>query len=244
MNNPERGAILVTGAGRRIGRAIALEMARAGHPIAVHYNHSENDAAKTVDLIEAEEGSALAVCAALDDPAAPGRLIDQCVADFGSLTGLVNNASMFERDTIDTLTPQSWAVHLDINLRAPVLLSQAFARALEPGGDGVIVNIIDQRVWNLTPDYVSYTVSKAGLWTVTQTLAQALAPHIRVNAVGPGPTLANANQSDAEFERESRATPLGRPVAPEEIARAVRFLFEASAMTGQMLALDSGQHLG
>ena len=160
------------------------------------------------------------------------------------LTVLVNNASLFENDTVNDATRESWDKHLDVNLRAPFVLSQMFAEQLPEDQDGNIINLLDQRVWNLTPFFMSYTVSKAGLWTLTQTLAMALAPQIRVNAVGPGPTIRNERQSEEDFARQWGETPLERRVMPQDIADAVRFIINAPSMTGQMIAMDGGQHLG
>jgi NAD(P)-dependent dehydrogenase (short-subunit alcohol dehydrogenase family) len=160
------------------------------------------------------------------------------------VTCLVNNASVFETDTATTVTRESWDAHMETNLRAPFVLMQAFAAALPDGAQGNVVNIIDERVWNLTPYFVSYTVSKVGLWALTQTMALALAPRIRVNAIGPGPTLPSPRQSAAQFERQWAAMPLRRGTTPAEICAALRFILAAPAMTGQMIALDGGRHLG
>jgi NAD(P)-dependent dehydrogenase (short-subunit alcohol dehydrogenase family) len=162
----------------------------------------------------------------------------------GPLSCLINNASEFDVDTVETLTPEGWDAHLDVNLRAPVFLAQALAHNLPAGMPANVINIIDQRVWRLTPDFFSYTISKAGLWTATRTLAQALAPRVRVNAIGPGPVLKSVHQTDGEFAAEARATPLGRGPSPEEIAAAVRFILASPSLTGQMICLDGGQHLG
>jgi NAD(P)-dependent dehydrogenase (short-subunit alcohol dehydrogenase family) len=161
----------------------------------------------------------------------------------GAVTLLVNNASKFDDDRIATLSSSVLDATLAVNLQAPVLLTQAFASALPAARPGLIVNIIDQRVWRLTPRFFSYTISKAALWTATQTLAQALAPRIRVNAIAPGPTLANIYQAPADFAAEAKALPLGRPVDPEEIGQALRYLIDAPSVTGQMIAVDGGQHL-
>lgn len=236
-------AALVTGGGVRIGRALALELARSGAAVAVHYNTSQAPANEVVAEIVRAGGRAVAVPADLADLRDTETLVDRAAAAIGSLDCLVNNASRFERDEWNTLTPESWAAHLDINLRAPMLLAQAFAKQLRPGVEGNIVNLLDQRVWRLTPHFTSYTVSKAGLWTLTQTLAQALAPRIRVNGIGPGPVLPSPRQSQAQFDASCRATPLGRGAAPEEIAAALTFILNARAMTGQMIALDGGQHV-
>ncbi|MEZ5849914.1 MAG: SDR family oxidoreductase [Hyphomicrobiaceae bacterium] len=166
-----------------------------------------------------------------------------CAARLGPLTCLVNNAAVFLDDRMGTIDAAQWDRQHAINLRAPVLLAQAFAAQLPEGADGLVVNMIDQRVWKPTPQFFSYGVAKAGLWAATRTMAQALAPRIRVNAIGPGPVLRSVHQSEADFAQEQAATPLGRGTSGEEIARAVRFLIDAPAMTGQMIALDGGQHL-
>lgn len=235
---------LVTGAARRIGRAIAESLAADGWTVAVHYHGSPAAADETVTAITARGGKAITCEADLADPAAVDRLIPGVIARIGPLGCLVNNASIFERDDILSATLASWDSHIAINLRAPFFLSQAFARQLPADAHGAIVNLIDERVWHLTPHFASYTVSKAGLWTLTQTLALALAPRIRVNAVGPGPTLPSPRQSQAQFEAQCRTVPLGRGTTPGEICDAVRFILAAPAMTGQMIVLDGGQHLG
>ena len=162
---------------------------------------------------------------------------------FGSVNALINNASTFEKDDLETATRDTWDLHMQVNLRAPFILTQAFANALPAGWEGAVVNIVDQRVWNLPPDFTTYTLSKAGLWALTQTSALALSPRIRVNAVAPGPALPSARQTERDFQRQYEATPLKRPANPRQIADAVRYLLDAPAVTGQMIAVDSGQHL-
>lgn len=235
---------LVTGAGQRIGRAIALDLARNGWAVAVHYRTSAEAAAAVVAEIDAAGGRAIALAAdlAVEDDVA--TLVPRAVAALGPLGCLVNNASVFEHDTAATATRASWDQHMEPNLRAPLVLSQAFAAALPADSGGVIVNLLDERVWSLTPYFLSYTVSKAGLWTLTRTLALALAPRIRVNGIGPGPALPSVRQSAAEFARQCAMMPLGRGTTPEEICVALRFILAAPSMTGQMIALDGGQHLG
>ncbi len=169
---------------------------------------------------------------------------DGWAAALGPLGCLVNNASSFENDTVATATRASWDEHIEVNLRAPLVLMQGFAAQLPEAASGAIINMLDQRVWSLTPYFVSYTVSKAALWTLTQSMALALAPRIRVNGIGPGPTLPSPRQSEEQFARQCAAVPLRRGTSPEEIAAAVRFILAAPAMTGQMIALDGGQHLG
>jgi len=238
------GTVLITGAARRIGRAIALELARAGWAVAVHYHRSAEDAESLAREIAASGGRATALAAALTDESAVQALVPRAAAALGPVTCLVNNASAFEPDTIATVTRASWDTHMETNLRAPLVLTQAFARALPSGAAGNVINILDQRVWNPTPYFLSYTVGKAGLWMLTKTLALALAPAIRVNAIGPGPTLPSERQSAEHFARQQRNTPLRRGPQPEEIGRAARFILDSPSLTGQMIALDGGQHLG
>jgi NAD(P)-dependent dehydrogenase (short-subunit alcohol dehydrogenase family) len=235
---------LVSGAAKRIGRAIALGLAKSGWAVAIHYNGSKKEAESLVAEIEADGGRACALKADLAREDETSHLIPQAVEKLGPLTLLVNNASVFKEDTPQTTTRQSWDIHMEVNLRAAFVLSQAFYSQLPEEFSGNIINIIDQRVWNLTPHFTSYTLSKAGLWTLTQTLAMALAPRVRVNAIGPGPTLPSARQSEDDFARQSLSTPLQKKVSPEEIADAVRFILDASSLSGQMMALDAGQHLG
>jgi len=237
-------AALVTGAARRIGRAIALDLARGGWAVAVHHRTSREEARAVVARIEAAGGRAVALEADLARETEKEALIRRATDALGPVGVLVNNASLFEHDTVETATRESWDRHMEPNVRAPLVLAQAFARALPPEAGGAIVNLLDQRVWNPTPYFLSYTVSKSALWTLTRTLAIALAPRIRVNGIGPGPTLPSTRQSEAQFARQCAATPLGRGSTPEEICAVVRFILEARSMTGQMIALDGGQHLG
>jgi NAD(P)-dependent dehydrogenase (short-subunit alcohol dehydrogenase family) len=237
-------AALVTGAAWRIGRAIALGLARDGWSVAVHYNGSAEAAREVVAEIEAGGGRAVAVHADLTREAAAAELIPEASEALGPLGCLINNASVFEPDDVETADRVSWDRHLEPNLRAPLVLTQAFARALPEAAGGAVINLLDQRVWNPTPYFLSYTLSKSGLWTLTRTLALALAPRIRVNGIGPGPALPSTRQSAEQFERQCATMPLGRGTSPEEIWAAVRFILAAKAMTGQMIALDGGQHLG
>ena len=169
--------------------------------------------------------------------------LPECSDELGPVTLLVNNASLFEPDGIESLAPELWERHFAVNLRAPAFLTRDFARQLPEGEEGAVVNIVDQRVWKLNPQFFSYTLSKAALLTATRTIAQALAPRIRVNAVGPGPTLTSSRQSAEDFSRQGEALPLRRHPTPEDIADAVVFLARARSVTGQMLAVDGGQHL-
>ena len=240
---PSKSA-LVTGAARRIGRAIALDLARHGWAVAVHHHRSADEAREVVAAIEAGGGRAALLRADLTREEEVQALVPKAAEALGPLSCLVNNASAFELDLADNATRASWDLHLETNLRAPFVLTQAFARQLPADLPGNVVNLLDQRVWNLTPYFVSYTVSKTGLWTLTRTLALALAPRIRVNAIGPGPALRSARQSVADFQRQCEMTPLKRGTTPEEICDAVRFILGAPALTGQMIVLDGGQHLG
>lgn len=235
---------LITGAARRIGRALALDLADAGWRVAVHYNASRDDADAVVAEIAAKGGRAVAVQADLADEAAVAGLIPAAAAALGPVTLLVNNASLFERDMPDTVTRASWDAHMEVNLRAPFVLTQSFVAHLPAETEGNVVNIVDQRVLNLRGDFTSYTLSKYGLWGLTQMLARSLAPRIRVNAIGPGPVLPSPRQTAEQFAEQWRATPLERPVDPQDICRALRFLLDAPVLTGQIIALDSGQHLG
>lgn len=239
----DRRIALITGGARRIGRVIALDLARAGWTIAVHYRWSQDAAEQLLFEIRSAGGSAIALRADLARPDDVTSLVPRCVDAIGAPVCLINNASEFQVDSVATTTMEQWDTHLDINLKAPVFLAQALFRALPVGETGNVINIIDQRVWRLTPDFFSYTISKAGLWTATRTLAQGLAPRVRVNAVGPGPVLKSIHQSDVDFADEVQSTLLKRGPTPEEIAAAVRFILDAPAMTGQMIALDGGQHL-
>ncbi|HZZ87102.1 MAG TPA: SDR family oxidoreductase [Caulobacteraceae bacterium] len=234
----ERGWALVTGAARRVGRELALTAARCGYDVVVHYRSLEGDAAETIRLIEALGRRALGVSADLGEDHA--RLVG---AAPGPLTLLVNCASLFEDDRIDTLSADTWDAAASANLRAPILLAQAFAAALPADRRGLIVNIIDQRVLRPTPQFFSYAVSKAALWAATPMMAQGLAPRIRVNAIAPGPTLPSIHQSQADFDAEAEAVILGHGATPAEIGQALAYLIDAPSVTGQMIAVDGGQHL-
>lgn len=235
----DRGFALVTGAARRIGRELALSCARLGYDVALHAREAA-DLGDTASGVERLGRRSVVVTGDLTRPEACAELVARTPRP---LTLLVNCASVFEEDEIGSVTAEAWDRAMALNARAPVLLAQAFAKALTTDREGQVVNVIDQRVWRLNPRFFSYTASKAALWAVTQTLAQALAPRIRVNAIGPGPTLPSIHQSAATFAAEAEATPLARPVDPEEIGRALAYLIDARAVTGQMIAVDSGQHL-
>jgi NAD(P)-dependent dehydrogenase (short-subunit alcohol dehydrogenase family) len=244
MTGTAKGVALVTGAARRVGKAIALALAAAGWDVVVHFRTADDDAESVVREIEALGRRAAAVGADLSVEAETTSLMACAGAALGPITCLVNNASTFESDTVATATRASWDTHMEVNLRAPFVLAQAFQAQLPDGAEGAIINIIDQRVWNLTPDFTTYTLSKAGLWGLTQILARAMAPRVRVNGIGPGPTLQSVHQSADDFAEEWTAMPLARQVQLEDICRAVVFILESPAVTGQMIAVDAGQHMG
>lgn len=234
---------LVTGAGKRVGRSIALKLAGAGWDIAVHYGHSAKEAEDVATLAREAGVQATTLKCDLADEADVATLIDRAAAQLGPIGLLVNNASIFEPDRLASVSRVSWDKHMEVNLRAPVVLMQTFAAALPQDADGVIVNILDQRVRNPTEDFLSYTLTKNALWGLTRSLALDLAPRIRVNGVGPGPILPSIHQSSDLFEKQAASTPLQHGADPEEIADGVLYLAAAKSVTGQMIAVDGGQHL-
>ncbi|MBI1392002.1 MAG: SDR family oxidoreductase [Alphaproteobacteria bacterium] len=237
-------AALVTGAGTRLGEAMARALGAAGFNVAVHYRSSEAAAARVASEIATSLVTAKPVQADLSDEASTAGLIAKAVGAVGPLSLLVNSASAFEADEIETMTKDSWDLHLNTNLRAPVKLTQDFAAQAVAGRDNLVVNMIDQRVLKLTPQFLSYTASKAALLAVTKTLAQALGPSgIRVNAIGPGPTMRNKRQSEDDWRRQNEATILGHGAKPADIVDALMFFVGAPSVTGQMIAVDGGQHL-
>jgi len=233
----------VTGGAVRLGRATCLALADAGFNVAIHCHRSQTEADELVAEIERGGGSASVLQADLAIEAETVGLVERARHAHGPIGLLINNASTFERDEWDDATRASWDRHIEPNLRAPFVLMQEMARALPEGAEGVVINMLDQRVWSLTPHFISYTVSKAGLWALTRQMALALAPRIRVNAIGPGPALPSPRQSEVQFARQCRSTPLRRGTSPDEVARAVLAILALPAMTGQMIALDGGQHL-
>ncbi len=244
---------LVTGAAKRLGRAMALDLAASGYDVALHYNGSAEAAEATAVEARAHGVEAAALKADLLAEAEVGTLVARAQEALGGPLGvLVNNASIFEDDRVGAMDRPNWDRAIESNLRAPVRLTGDFAQqapepqtdaAGEPVAQAVVVNMIDQRVWKPTPFFASYTVAKAGLWMFTRTSAQALAPKVRVNAIGPGPTLRAERQSEAHFARQRAACPLRRGADPEDIVAALRFILSCKALTGQMLAIDGGQHL-
>ena len=246
-------AALVTGAGKRLGRAMALYLAERGHDVAVHYASSTVDAEAVADEIRAMGRRAVTVQADLLDEAQVCGLVARAAEGLARpLRVLINNASIFEYDTVQTATKRSWDRAMGSNLRAPFLLTQEFAvqcpqAVLDDGGEpraqGLIVNMIDQRVWKPTPEFMSYSLAKMALWALTRTAAQGLAPHVRVNGIGPGPTVQGVRQSDTHFARQRAATILGRGAHPSDVTAALGFFLDSPSVTGQMIAVDGGQHL-
>lgn len=244
---------LVTGAGKRLGRAMALDLARQGYDVAVHYHSSAAEAEAVADEIRALGRSAVTLRADLLDEGAVTPLIPAAADALGGpMTVLVNSASIFDHDTLDSATRTGWDRHFESNLRAPFVLTQALAAQVpeptrdengEPVAQGLVVNMIDQRVRKLTPEFMTYTLAKMGLWAFTQTAAQALAPRVRVNGIGPGPTLQAARQSDAHFADQRAATVLKRGANTSDITGALAYFLNAPAVTGQLLCVDGGQHL-
>jgi len=249
----DRPRALVTGAARRLGRAMALDLAGSGWDVAIHYKGSSDEAEATADEARALGASVVVLEADLLSEDQSGELVGRAVTSLGGpLSLLVNNASLFEADLVSTGTRRSWDRAIESNLRAPVRLTQDFAAqapkartdsAGEPVAQASVINMIDQRVWKPTPFFMSYSLAKSALYTFTKTAAQALAPHVRVNAIGPGPTLMADRQSPEHFARQRRACLLGRGADPEDIVAAMRFILACKALTGQMLAIDGGQHL-
>ena len=242
MKQPLKTA-LVTGGARRIGKAIVDDLAAHGFAVAIHANTSLDEAEAMADTIRRQGGTAVALAADLSETAATERLIAEATEGIGPLGLLVNNASLFKPDSLDALDPDLWDRHFDVHVRAPSILVRDFARQLPATNSGLVVNIVDQRVWNPTPRYYSYTLSKAALWMATRTMAQALAPSIRVNAIGPGPSLPNERQDPRDFQQQVEGLILKTGPRLDEFGRTVRYLFESPSITGQMIALDGGQHL-
>ncbi|MGI4849639.1 MAG: SDR family oxidoreductase [Janthinobacterium lividum] len=243
MTMNERKVALITGAGRRIGQEIALEMARRGWDVAVHYQHSFAGAQATVNEIKAQGGRACLLACNLADEVATGKLLARVADLLGPVSCVVNNAALFEHDSATTFSMDLLERHMRTNLGAPLILAQALYAATKPGSMAVVVNLLDQKLFNLNPDFLSYTMSKAALHSATTMLAQALAPRVRVVGVAPGITLVSGEQSQSGFEAAHSVTPLGKSSTPADIAAAVCYVAEASAVTGTTLVVDGGQHL-
>ena len=234
---------LVTGAGRRIGRAIAIGLADDGWDVALHYRRSQNDAENLAREISARGVKAAAIGCNLEDAKALKGLLAECSRRLGPVGCLVNNAALFEYDNIESLDEARWERHMSVNLRAPLLLARDFAKQLPEGVEGCIVNMLDQKVFNLNPDFLSYTIAKIGLEGATRVLAMALAPRVRVCGIAPGITLVSGEQSEQGFERAHRFAPLGRSSDMEDVVSAVRFVVNAKSLTGETIVVDGGQHL-
>lgn len=238
-----RGAALVTGGARRIGRVLAVVAAEAGYDVAIHVRTVDDEAEAAAGEVRARGRKATILSCDLRKESASVALVGEAEAELGPVTLLINSASVFENDAFSDMNRASWDLHMETNLRAPLVLAQVFARRLPADREGLIINLLDQRVLRPAPEFFSYSLSKSALWDATRILAQALAPRIRVNAIGPGPVLASIHQDAAEFEAEARSTLLRRPASPVQIGAALRYLIDAEAVTGQMIAVDSGQHL-
>ena len=243
---------LVTGGARRLGRAMALYLAQRGHDLAIHYSTSQAEAEAVAQEVRALGRQAVTLCADVLVEGETAQLVNRAVAALGGpLTVLVNNASIFEYDNIHSATRDSWDRHFESNLRAPFVLTQAFAAQApkadqsqpEPRARALVVNLLDQRVLKPTPEFMTYSLAKMGLWALTRTAAQALAPDIRVNAIGPGPTLQGARQTQSHFDRQRASTILQRGAHPEDVCAALGYFLDAPSVTGQLLCVDGGQHL-
>ncbi len=241
--SPQTCAALVTGAAHRLGRAIAEDLARAGWPVVLHYNGSEDAVRRLRDHIRNGGGTAETVSGNLLDEADASSLLERASGMLGPVGLLINNASVFEWDDAASATPESFALHMDLHLRAPLIMCQNFVKLLPEHQSGLIINMLDSRVLNPTPRHMTYTLSKSGLWTLTRTLAQELAPRIRVNGIGPGPTLPPKGQTIEDFRERCARLPLKRPASLSEVCQALRFLVSQKSMTGQIIALDGGDHL-
>jgi NAD(P)-dependent dehydrogenase (short-subunit alcohol dehydrogenase family) len=239
----DRGAALITGGARRIGRALVTAAADAGYDVGIHVRSIDDEAESAAAEVRARGRKAALLACDLRKESTTVALVGEAEAELGPVTLLVNCASVFEEDAFSDMNRASWDAHMETNLRAPLVLAQVFARRLPPDRQGLIVNLLDQRVLRPSPEFFSYSLSKVALWDATRMMAQALAPRIRVNGIGPGPTLPSIHQDKAAFDAEAHATLLGHPASPGEIAQALRYLIDASSVTGQMIAVDAGQHL-
>ena len=236
-----RGVVLVTGGSKRIGREICLRLSRNGYKIIIHYRNSSEEAEETAKMIIAEGGNAIVCQADLSEPSSARKLISRAVDEFGYINAIVNNASVFIHDDISTITSASWDKHMQINAKSPLLLIKEMYDSLDDDRTGSIVNILDQKLSNPNPDYLSYTASKYTMLGLTDTLARGLAPKVRVNAVSPGHTLASKSQTNEGFQRAQSTSPLGYGPGPEDIADAVCYLMGANSVTGQVIYVDSGE---
>ena len=235
--------VLITGAARRIGAQIARTLASDGWHVAIHFGASRENAEAVAAEITAQGGHAVTVRADLSQPGSPQRLIDEATAALGPLDALINNASLFEYDALDTLSEAALDRHFAVNARAPVMLSKAFAQTIGPGREGCVINLLDNKVFAPNPDYFSYTISKLALHGATPLLTLALAPRVRVNAIAPGITLISGEQSQANFERGHTLNPLGKGCTPDQIARTVQYILATPALNGAVITIDGGQSI-
>lgn len=236
-------SVLITGGARRIGRAIVDRLAVDGWDIAIHHHSSADEAEQAATVVRSHGGNAVAVASDLQDLSSVQDMVDQATSVLGPLTAIVNNASIFVDDDVTTEDFTIWDQHMNVHVKAPYVLTQELLKQLPEEQTGSVVNVIDQRVLNPSKHFPSYTISKMALWDQTQVLARALAPTVRVNAVGPGPVLPSPRQKQEDFDIQAAQTPLGKAVEPSEIASAVSFLLDAPSVTGQMIAVDSGQFM-
>ncbi len=243
INTPQEQTVLITGAAKRIGLAIVTDLSDSGWKVAIHANSNITSAEELASEINSNGGSAMAFQADLSKLNEPSKLINEVITKFGPLTVLVNCASVFLEDDIYQINETNFDLHYALHVRAPSFLASEFAKQLPSNKTGHIINIIDQRVLKLTPQFYSYTLSKAALHTATKTMAQALAPKIRVNAIGPGPTIKNERQQPSDFQKQIDVLPLQRGPELSEFAQTIKFLVETPSITGQMIILDGGQHL-
>lgn len=235
--------LLITGGAKRLGKAISLSLAKAGWQIGLHYNKSEIEVIKLETELKAIGANIVTLQADLSNANEATNLVNSCCEKLGAPSLLINNASLFENDQLESFNSDEFDTHFKVNLRAPLLLAQAFAKSLGKENSGNIINITDQRVHNLKPTFFTYTLSKVGLAAATVTMAQALAPNIRVNAIAPGPVLQSIHQSQEDFETESASTPLGHGTTTDEIVNAIQFILNSPSLTGETITLDGGQHL-
>jgi len=245
LNKKNIKNVLITGSGKRIGAEIARSLAADQWNIGIHYNKSGKDAKKL--SIEIEKKYNIKTClikADLSNLNQVNKIIPYLNKKLGPINCLINNAATFQYDSLNTLSDKSWEKHINTNIKAPLFLSKSFAKHLPKKIKGNIINIIDQRVWNLTPHFITYTISKSALWTLTQTLALSLSPNIRVNAIGPGPTIKSNRQTQKEFIKQYKRMPLKKKIELKEIVNFIKLIIKTPSLTGQMIALDSGQHLG
>ena len=243
MDISSKGNALITGGAQRIGATIASALAADGWTVGIHHYRSSIAAENLCKKLVSAGADAYTANADLSNEVGVATLIEQASAST-PVTCLINNASVFEYDELSDVDRDSWDLHMDVNLWAPLRLSQAFSVGLPNDINGNIVNIIDQRVKNISPQFLSYTISKAGLWTLTKSLALTLAPRIRVNAIGPGPVLPSPRQTTKQFEAQASRMPMGHGAPASEIADGIFYILSATSMTGQLISLDGGQHLG